>query len=488
MINKLFSFFLAIIILLCILVTDFSSAQEVKIDYLMKNVKFLSSKELWGRLAGSDGYYKAANYSKNEFEKFGLKPIFNGSYFQKFYIEFNDITGPCELYIKRGNTMYPFELGKDFVCRGFTGSGEIEAEVVFCGYGFSEPDYDDYSNIDVRGKIVMIFKQIPSWKLNENSWNSSLRYRANVAYQKGAIGTILVSKPLDPQVQKPIGSVMDGEGTMLLNYPHIHIDTLVANEILVNCIYDLATLQRIIDSTKKPFSINTNTIAKISVKANYDPHRETMNVGGIIEGNDSILKKTYVVIGAHLDHVGGQAGKIYFPGANDNASGSSAVLEIARLLSQKKDKLKRSVIFMLFSNEESGLQGSQYFVDNCPVPLNDIVAMINLDCIAYGDSIKVGNGKSCPVLWETVRKIDKQTTQLMTEDTWFGGGADAQAFHNAGIPSIYFVTTNSYQHLHLTTDTPETLNEKLFSAVVNLAYKTAFNLLTENYQREKIIK
>ncbi|MGB9695910.1 MAG: M20/M25/M40 family metallo-hydrolase [Ignavibacteria bacterium] len=477
-----------VITLLVIFLPDFSRAQEVEVAYLMKNVKFFSSKELWGRLAGSEGFYKAANYAKNEFEKFGLKPIFNGSYFQKFQTEFNDIIGPCELHIKRSNESYSFELGKDFICRGFTGSGEIEAEVVFCGYGFCEPDYDDYANVDVKGKIVMVFKQVPSWKLNENSWNGSLRYRANIAYQKGAIGTILVSKPLETQVQKPIGSVMDGEGIMLLNYPHIHIDTSVAREILTNCGYELSTLQKIIDSTKKPYSVNTGTIAKIFVKAKYDSCRETMNIGGIIEGNDLALKNSYIIIGAHLDHVGGQGGKIYFPGANDNASGSSAVLEIARLLSQVKDKLKRSVIFVLFSNEESGLQGSQYFVDYSPVPLKNIVAMLNLDCIGYGDSIKIGNGKSCPLLWETVRKIDKQTVQLMTEETWFGGGADAQAFHNAGIPSVYFVTTNSYQHLHLTTDTPETLNEKLFGAITKLAYETTFYLLSGEYQREQIIK
>lgn len=488
MIKKTIILVFTLIPLLVIFLTDFSRAQEVEISYLMKNVRFFSSKELWGRLAGSEGFYKAANYAQGEFEKFGLTPIFNGSYFQKFQVEFNDIIGPCEFYIKNNNRLCSFELGKDFVCRGFTGSGEIEAEVVFCGYGFSEPGYDDYANVDVKGKIVMIFKQTPVWKLNESFWNGSLRYRANIAYQKGAIGTILVSKPLDSQVQKPIGSVMDGEGTMLLDYPHIHIDTSVARVILSTCNYELSALQRIIDSTKKPCSINTGAVAKIFVKANYNPYRETMNIGGIIEGNDSILKNSYIVIGAHLDHVGGQAGKIYFPGANDNASGSSAVLEIARLLSQVKDKLKHSVIFVLFSNEESGLQGSQYFVDHCPVPLKDIVAMLNLDCIGYGDSIKVGNGKSCPILWETVRKIDKQTVQLMIEDTWFGGGADAQAFHNAGIPSIYFVTTNSYKHLHLTTDTPETLNEKLFGAVTTLVYKTALYLLGGNYQREEIIR
>lgn len=488
MIKKIILFVFTMVTLLVASPVTFTRAQEVEVSHLMKNVKFFSSKELWGRLGGSEGFYKAANYAKNEFEKLGLKPIFNGNYFQKFQVEFNDIIGPCEFQIERSNKSYSFELGKDFVCRGFTGSGEIEAEVVFCGYGFSEPGYDDYANVDVKGKIVMIFKQTPSWKLNENSWNNSLRYRENIAWQKGAIGTILVSKPLEPQVQKPIGSVMEGEGTMLLDYPYIHIDTSVAREILINCGYDLPTLQGIIDSTKTPCSMNTGTIAKMSVKAKYDPHRETMNIGGVIEGNDSILKNSYIVIGAHLDHVGGQGGKIYFPGANDNASGSSAVLEIARLLNQARKELKRSVIFVLFSNEESGLQGSQYFVDNCPVPLKDIVAMLNLDCIGYGDSIKVGNGKSCPILWKIVRTIDKQTVQLMTEDTWLGGGADAQAFHNAGIPSIYFVTTNSYQHLHLTTDTPETLNEKLFGAITTLAYNTALYLSKGEYQPEEVIK
>jgi|WetSurMetagenome_2_1015567.scaffolds.fasta_scaffold07993_7 hypothetical protein len=450
---------------------------------LMKTDSYLSSKELKGRLSGSKEFYRAAEYMAEEFSKLGLQPLGNKNYFQNFKIEYNEIVAPCKFsLIENGKTQKQFKLGKEFVCRGFTGSGHFTAPVVFCGYGYSETGYDDYANTDVKGKIILMFKQVPSWKIDDKNWNASLRYREKTAFEKGALAILFVSKPNDANPQKPIGSTLDGEGNYISNFPMIQIDIDVANELLKNSPNTLKELQTEIDSLKQPKSFELNVNAELDINAKYEKERSTMNVVGMLEGESD----DYVIVGAHLDHVGGQADEIYFPGANDNASGSSAVLEIARAFVHSNIKPKRSIIFVLFSNEESGLNGATYFVENPLVPLDKITAMINLDCIAFGDSIHIGNGKSAPELWNITRGLDSLYTKQMVMNTWNGGGADATPFHQKGIPCLYFVTTNSYKHLHLPSDLPETLNQNLFEKIVRLAYITALNISDGEYKREVV--
>jgi len=385
-----------------------------------------------------------------------------------------------------------YKLGKDFVCRDLTGSGHFTVPVVFCGYGLSQPEigYDDYTSVDVSGKIVLVFKPNPKWKMNDTSnWGSGYpRDKAKTAAQHGAVGLLIVSPPNDPNPQKTILSVLDGKSEQNENVPQLHIDIPVADELLQESGFTLRNLQTKIDSNKNSFSFLLKSTVEIEVHARYTKEQPTMNVVGLLEGADPLLKNEYLVVGAHLDHVGSQADEIYAPGANDNASGSAAVLEMAKAFVNNSMKPKRSVIFVLFASEELGLIGSSYFINHTPIPIDKIVAMINLDCIGYGDSIQVGNGKSSPKLWNIARQLDSLNTKMMVQATWNGGGADAGPFHDKGIPAAYFVTTNSYAHLHYMTDTPETLNKSLFEKITKLAYLTAFEVANGDYNREEIIK
>ena len=177
-----------------------------------------------------------------------------------------------------------------------------------------------------------------------------------------------------------------------------------------------------------------------------------------------------------------------FPGANDNASGSAGVIELAEAFQKSELKPRRSILFVLFASEEQGLFGAKHFVENTKIDSEKIVAMFNLDSIGSGDSIQVGNGKSSPELWSVARKIDKENFNLVVEDTWSGGGADLTPFYEIGIPGLYFVSKYSYDHLHLPTDTPETLNPELFESIVRLAYLTAREVADGNYNKETTIK
>jgi len=326
--------------------------------------------------------------------------------------------------------------------------------------------------------------------MNDTSnWgNGYPRFKARMAKDHGAVGMLIVSTPNDPKPQKTIISVLEGGGDQDEKFPQMHIDIPVADELLSGCGYSLKNLQSIIDSMKHPSSISLASQVEIEIDAKYTKEKPTVNIIGLLEGTDAVLKNEYLVIGAHLDHVGSQANEIYAPGANDNASGSAAVVEIARTFTLNNIKPKRSIIFTLFASEELGLIGSKYFVDHPPVPLDKITAMFNLDCVGYGDSIQIGNGKSSPKLWQLGRQQDSTYSHLMVEATWSGGGADAGPFYDKGIPAAYFVTTNSYAHLHYMTDTPETLNRPLFEKITGLAYLTAYHVANGDYNREEIIK
>ena len=147
-------------------------------------------------------------------------------------------------------------------------------------------------------------------------------------------------------------------------------------------------------------------------------------------------------------------------------------------------------VFCLFflQVKRQGLFGSKYFVENLKINPKKIVAMFNLDSIGYGDSIQVGNGKSSPELWSYANKTDEKFFNLMVENTWSGGGADLTPFYEKGIPGLYFVSKYSYDHLHLPTDTPGTLNPSLYEKIVKLVYLTAKEIADGNYIRETMIK
>jgi hypothetical protein len=459
-------------------------------ENLLQTVKILCSEEFDGRLPGGEGYTKAAKFAADKFRHMELIPAGDDEYFQYLNVEYNKIDTPIVFKMITNEKSITYLHGEDFVLRGFTGSGEIFAQVVFCGYGISRPDlgYDDYENVDVKDKIVMVFKQNPSWKINDSTWgNEYPREKSRVAYEQGAKGILFVSRPNDEKPQPLIGSVMHGEGEQITDFPQLQISIDVANDLFSGTGYSLNGCQSNIDECKAPHSLITENEVEIKVQTEYKTFAKTMNVIGLLKGSDPVLKDEYLIIGAHLDHVGSQAG-LFFPGANDNASGSAAVLELAEAFQKSELKPRRSILFVLFTAEEQGLFGSRFFVENLNIDTNKIIAMFNLDSVGSGDSIQVGNGKSSPVLWNLARKIDKENLNLVVKDTWSGGGADLTPFYEIGIPGLYFVSKYSYEHLHLPTDTPETLNQNLFESIIRLAYLTAREIADGNYKREEVIK
>jgi hypothetical protein len=436
-------------------------------------------------LPGHKGYDLCADYSSDIFAKLKLTPLFAPSFFQDFQIEFNEITGPdCFVNINGSKTV--LKIGTDYSFRGFTGSGQVESEIVFCGYGMYQPDdgYNDYAGVDVTGKTVMIFKQNPTWKITGINWSgSNIRYKVNIAKERGARAVIFVNSPSSGRT-KPIASMMDGPEKHIADVPAIEMSTDWANKILSKQGYSLEKLQAKIDTLQIAHSFSTKITAGISVQAKYNPNAMTKNIVAIIPGTDPVLKNEYIIISGHLDHVGFQGDSLYYPGANDDASGSALVLEVANMWKKSKIKPARTVVFALFACEEHGLDGARYLANNFPADTNNIVAILNADCAAFGDSLMIGGGKSAPVMWNIAQTFGKGFP--LSQRTWHGGGVDAQPFFEKGVPALYFVTVNSYTHLHLPTDNPETLNANMLELAAEIMFQTSVKIADKSYTKETI--
>jgi hypothetical protein len=453
-------------------------------DKLLADVAHLADPALDGRLAGSPGYVTAARWAAERFKSLGLEPGGEDGYLQWFDIEYNAFTATPTLAVAGADGAFEdCAIGADFTARGFSGSGDLSSSVAFVGYGLSQPDrgYDDYAGLDVTGKVVLCFKPNPSWAPGDSTtWapgSQTPRQKSLVAQAHGAIGLLWfeTAAPGKP-ARAPIGSVLHGPGVMPVHFPQLEISEAVAEKLLGGGAGEAARLRGLIDQATKPHSRALEATAKVSVYADYSAKHPTCNVVGVLRGSDPQLAAQALVIGGHLDHVGRQGPGLYFPGANDNASGASAVLRLAEAFARAGVKPARTVVFVLFSSEESGLEGAKWHAAHPFLPMKDTAAMFNLDCVACGDSIQVGSGKTSPELWARARALDEAGDKFMVTRTWADGGADAAPFHQAGVKTLYWVTTNSYPHLHAPADQPETLNGPLYEKLVRLCFRTAWEV------------
>lgn len=476
-------------------------------DLLLADVAFFASAECAGRLPGTPGYERAAKHAAAVFAGLGLQPggdrdrggnegggLKDGGdlrgWFQHLPMELNVVRRCAVTLTGNGGQGMDLELGRDCACRGFTGSGQADAPVVFVGYGLSLPErgYDDYAGFDVGGKIVLAFKQAPPWQPDDGQGWQGMdlpRLKARTARDRGAAALLLISRPNDEDPQPVIASVLHGPGEHVPDLPAVQIALDAAGRLCPGGLPELRALQAVIDSTRAPASCPLAGRARVDVRADYDPQADAYNVVAVLPGSDPGLEDECVIVGGHLDHVGAQ-GDVFWPGANDNASGAAAVLGIARAFAAADAPPRRTVVFVLFAGEEQGLHGARFFAEHPVLPLARAAAMLNLDCVAHGDSIQLGGGKTQPRLWGMARAIDARHAALTVAETWPGGGADAAPFHDAGVPTLYFASRPSYAHLHRTSDTVATLNPGLLADVAALAYRTAAAVGQGEYNREGI--
>jgi hypothetical protein len=465
------------------------SNPEITAEEIKEHITFLASDDLEGRDSGTEELFAAAVYISDEFKNYGLEPIFKESFTQEFpFIKTIELTDKNSLtFLFKENEVKP-ELEEDYITVPFSGNAEVNAKLVFAGFGISAPDleYDDYDGIDVKDKIVIVLRNTPEPNVphSEFDMHSALRKKASVARDKGAAAIIFVNPYDENKTTDDLVEFTFDRGGSVGGFSAVSIKRNFVEQLFQSERMNFKEVFDKIIETKKPSSFELkNSSAKISTEVK-EVEAISWNVGGYLEGNDPELKKEWVIIGAHFDHLGmGGEGSLYrgnepqiHNGADDNASGTTGVLELAEKFASQKDKLKRSVAFFTFSGEELGLLGSNYLVNNLPFPAEDAITMINMDMIGrLKDSSLIVYGTGTSSGWKDIlNKYNHYGFKLTFNDEGFGP-SDHSSFYGMKIPVLFFFT-GTHEDYHKPSDDTEKINLAGEKNILNYVYEIAMDI------------
>ncbi len=439
-------------------------------DELKEHVRFLASDSLQGRKAGTPGNEEAAKYLAAKFREYGLIPAGeNGTFFQKFPFVSGAKPGPRNsLTIEYGGTTKSFTLDQSFRTLAFSSDTSVSGELVFAGYGITDTSqkYDDYSGIDVKGKIAVVLRFTPKGDDPHSPFvqHSTLRVKTFNAREHGAAGLIFVTGPLDDEKPELVSFSFD-QGLSSSGIPVVTITWAALDSILQAEGKSIKTVQEGINTSQQPGSFPMSAKGKLETSIQKIMNASS-NVLGMIAGSDPVLKDEYIVIGAHFDHLGmGGQGSLapdtvaVHHGADDNASGTAGLLEAAEYLSWSRDSLRRSILIAGFSGEEAGLLGSNYFVNHPTLPLSAMRTMINMDMIGRIRDKKVvveGIGTS-PGFDSLLNDLNRDSLFSLTLKPDGYGPSDHASFYSKDIPVLFFFT-NIHNDYHKPSDTWEKIN------------------------------
>jgi hypothetical protein len=452
-----------------------------------ETLPFLASDALAGRAPGNQGLVIAGDFLATRFAAIGLSPLSGlPDYFQPFAMPMASSLGPGTSLLLNDRSLV---LGSDFSPLSPTGEGPFDGKVIFAGYGITREKggYDDYANIDVSRKIVLAMRQEPSDQKGvsrfagpNQRWSDGAYFSAKAknAADHGAVALLLVTPPSDKgadQLMPFFGETGKSGSTV----PVIQVSQRTADLFLsVGGAKDLKTLQEKIDSNLKPQSVELRDIeisGDITLKRSS---ADVRNVLAYLPGTGSHADE-FVIVGAHYDHLGagqlghtlGLPGSIYH-GADDNASGTAAVLELAEKM-QRSGPLPRSVIFALFTAEEEGLIGSSWFVKHPPIPLEKVVAMLNLDMVGRlrDENLLTGGWGTAPN-FDSMLKEATAGLPIKTQSFEKGGlgPSDHMSFALHKIP-VLFLFTGLHGDYHRPTDTADKINYAGIDEVVTVSQR-----------------
>jgi aminopeptidase YwaD len=457
-------------------------------DSLRSHARYLASTELTGRAVDTPGIKLARDYIAKEFVRYGLAPGGdNGTYFQAFDVATGvALKQPTRLAL--GDAALNVET--DWIPLGLSASGKAEGEVVFAGYGITAKDYgyDDYAGLDVKGKIVLALRYEPP-PLNEKSpfqkpprysTHAALRAKANNARDHGAIGMILVDLNHAGGEQKELISMRSslwrgGNSIVAAQVKRRHVETWLAPHAV-----SLSALKDKIDRVEKPASITLPKL-KVSLSVTLEEIRQqTENVIGVLPGSEVNLRRENVVIGAHYDHIGyghfgtrdsSTEGEIHH-GADDNASGTAVLLQLAERMSRGAAKPARTIIFAAFSAEELGLHGSRHYVNHPPFPLGSTKAMLNLDMVGRlrDNRLTVFGTNSAKEAGAIVVDAARDLGLEVRQSDGIGR-SDHMSFYNKKIPVLHFFT-GTHPDYHRPSDTWDKLNYEGMAKITDLILMT----------------
>lgn len=470
-------------------VAELSPAQQAEqqkiLDRVTHDIKYLASDEMAGRQPGTPGIKLAEDFIVEEYKKAGLKPLENGTYFQEMEVgnvsKLKSDSVKLVLSGPNGIVLHP-EIGKDWQAltsrRGF----KVDQDLVFVGYGITaeEHNFDEYKGIDVKDKIVVLIRMEPQgtdpksvFDGAEASRHASGRAKAIAAKQAGAAAVLMVNDAgtaTDDEHDELIPS--DRFGTMSI--PFAQIKRSLFNELLKTSpihtatgkpLNSLSEIEALIDENLEPLS-QVMTGWKAQLEADFESSGvKTYNIVGVIEGEGPHADES-IIIGAHYDHLGdgaygSRAGgrREIHNGADDNATGTAAVIELARRFNARDKKPGRRMVFICFTAEEMGLLGAFHYCDYPIYPLEKTAAMMNFDMIGWlrNDELTLFN-------WNTSAQLDpifdaaNVGIGLELEKPVNGfGGSDHLPFNQKGVPNM-FIHTGLTDVYHTPEDDFEAIN------------------------------
>ncbi len=466
-----------------------ASSPELTASDIQYHVNYLASDSLEGRLSGTPGNEKAAGYIAEEFKRFGLQPLGdNGAFTQQF-----DFVGGINLgennflTFQRDGRDTTLTLHTDFIPAASSSSDSVSGEVVFAGYGISAEklNYDDYAGLDVNGKIVLTLRYSPAANDPHSNFGEyePIRYKALQARQHGAKALLVIA---DADSAAPLPKLRFDRSATDTGLPVVYVTAAIADWLLGAPCQEMMTQ---INKTKKPISkIIAGSRAAVVTDLDQE-RRRTANVIAKLVGSDPKLKEQAVIIGAHYDHLGRSSEGALDPnsegqihnGADDNASGTAGVLELAQYFSTQSPRPRRSLIFMAYSGEELGLLGSAHYVKQPTFPLEQTIAMINMDMIGrMKDSALVVQGVGTAPQWQPLIERLHQPPQFKLSLKKEGPGpSDHSSFYQKNIPVLFFFT-NQHEDYHRVTDDAEKVNAADEARVLRFIAQVALEIANQD--------
>jgi len=430
----------------------------------LAHVKYLSSDELGGRLPGTAGIELAAEYIAKQFAACGLTPAGeNGTFFQPFEVRRGKkiVDELAELRVEGVDRTW--QVRRDWIPLPFTEMADVEGPLAFAGYGIRTRlyEYDDYENFDPRGKVLLIFRYEPladdpeaDFGGQEPSRYSLFSRKARTAHELGAKALLIVNPPLRKDLPDTLYEFNTEFSERTFDLPMVHVTRELAESLVQKAgLGSLAELQQKLDRERKALSADLNLT--ISIKLGVQPNRiTTRNVLGLLRGREA--PDETIVVGAHYDHLG----RIIPPwgrhddtpqvhnGADDNASGTAGVIEMARALAAEQ-RPRRSVLFIAFSAEEMGLLGSEHFLAHPTVPADGLRAMINFDMIGrLGDQrLTVFGTRSAAEFAALMERCAAAVGLEYRAARGIAGNSDHFTFYSHNVP-VLFAFTGVHKQYH----------------------------------------
>lgn len=483
---------------------------------LMAHTIFLASPAMGGRAAASLEGRIAANYIASHFERLGLRAIGDtGSFFQNFDVHRGWVdVDATSLSARIADTNVAFALGRDF---GFPQQGlhgtDAQGPLVSTGFAVHAPefDYDDFEGIDVAGRIVLAFTHEPQEREPasrfKGRWHTVHAYhwrKIEQVRRAGAAGLLLIDEPphREPLLRE---SAADAQPTpsfalaeTVRDLPVFVITPRAADVLLGPSGRTSQQIREALDRSGRPGSFAVPNVTVIMRKRLTD--RESLparNVVALLEGADPALRHQYVIVSAHYDHLG-TVGDTVLPGADDNASGVAALLEIARALSEGP-RPRRGVLFVAFDAEERGLLGSFHYVSHPVVPLEQTVAVLNLDMIGRNEDTpawptQAGRTRDAVNIVGTLYSPDVRRAIESSNGTvglaldfktdgddreeWFAR-SDHFPFADRSVPAVLF-NTGEHADYHSERDTADAIDSAKQARIARLALATARQLANDD--------